>query len=296
MSKFRIVPHGRLQEWVAVKKGYFADEGLDYEFVPSHGPNATVNPSVDSSEGAPMEIKRGAFESMEDGRACEISSACHWAVGMAASAAHGRMWGHAYSVTPSAIWVAPESPRQNPEDLAGVAVAVGWRSGSHFSALQALQSALPADRINLQFVGGPRDRLQLALDRRVEAANVFGAPGYVLEQQGFRKVMDTSFMIGFLINGDATDDQLSAYFNALQRAQREIDAAKEQYQHYFLEELPEQYHPLFDYRKAGTGERMVFEPYTREMFDRTHRWMLDWQIFPESQAGNVAYEAAVLVS
>ncbi len=295
MSKFRIVPHGRLQEWVAEEKGYFADEGLDYEFVASNGPNATVNPSVDSAEGAPMEIKRGAFESMAAGRACEISSACHWAVGMAASAAHGRMWGHAYSVTPSAIWVAPESPLQNPEDLAGVEVAVGWHSGSHFSALQALQSVLPPDRINLQFVGGPRDRLQLALDRRVEAANVFGAPGYVLEQQGFRKVMDTSFMIGFLINGDATDDQLWAYFKALQRAQREIDAAKEQYQHYFLKELPQRYHTIFDPRKAGIGERMVFEPYTREMFDRTHRWMLDWQIFPEGQVGSVAYEEAVLV-
>ena len=295
MSKFRIVPHGRLQEWVAEEKGYFADEGLEYEFVPSNGPNATVNPSVDSAEGAPVAIKRGAFESMESGRACEISSACHWAVGMAASAAHGRMWGHAYSVTPSAIWVAPESPLQNPEDLAGVEVAVGWHSGSHFSALQALQSVLPPDRIKMQFVGGPRDRLQLALDRRVEAANVFGAPGYVLEQQGFRKVMDTSFMIGFLINGDATDDQLWAYFNALQRAQREIDAAKEQYQRYFLKELPEQYHAIFDPRKAGIGERMVFEPYTREMFNRTHRWMLDWQIFPEGQVGSAAYEEAVLV-
>ena len=32
MSKFRIQPHGRLQEWVAEEKGYFRDEGLDYEF------------------------------------------------------------------------------------------------------------------------------------------------------------------------------------------------------------------------------------------------------------------------
>lgn len=295
MSRFRIVPHGRLQEWVAEEKGYFADEGLDYEFVASGGPEVSQNPSVVTAEGAPTEVKRGAFESMAAGRACEISSACHWAVNMAASAAHGRMWGHAYSVTPSAIWVAPESPLQTPENLAGVDVAVGWHSGSHFSALQSLQSILPADQINLQFVGGPLDRLQLALDRRVQAANVFGAPGYVLEQQGFRKIVDTSFMIGFLINGDATDDQLWAYFNALQRAQREIDAAKEQYQHYFLKELPERYHAIFDYRKAGIGERMVFEPYTREMFERTHRWILDWQIFPEDQAGNVAYEEAVAV-
>ena len=33
MSKFRIEPHGRLQEWVAEEKGYFRDEGLDYEFL-----------------------------------------------------------------------------------------------------------------------------------------------------------------------------------------------------------------------------------------------------------------------
>ncbi|MBI2537621.1 MAG: AMP-binding protein [Gemmatimonadetes bacterium] len=32
MAKFVISPHFRLQEWVAEEKGYFADEGLDYEF------------------------------------------------------------------------------------------------------------------------------------------------------------------------------------------------------------------------------------------------------------------------
>ena len=295
MSKFRIVPHGRLQEWVAEEKGFFSEEGLDYEFVASNPLGEALNPSVDSAEGAPTEVKRGAFESMEAGRACEISSACHWAVTMAASAAHGRMWGHAYSITPSAIWVAPESPLQDPEDLAGVGVAVGFHSGSHFSGLQALQSVLPADQINLRFVGNPRERMQLALDRRVEAANVFGAPGYVLEQQGFRKILETSFMIGFLINGDASDDQIRAYFRALQRAQVEIDTAKEKYQHYFLRELPERYHSMFDHRKAGAGERIVFETYTREMFERTHRWMLDWQIFPEDQVGRVPYEEAVAV-
>ena len=135
--------------------------------------------------------------------------------------------------------------------------------------------------------------MQLLMDRRVEAANVWGVPSYVLEQQGYRKLVDTSFMIGFLINGDATDEQLWAYFNALQRAQREIDVAKERYQQYLLKELPERYHSLFDYRQAGIGERLVFEPYTKENFERTHRWMLDWEIFPAGQVGRVTYEQAV---
>ena len=28
---FKIQPHTRIQEWVALEKGYFTDEGLDYE-------------------------------------------------------------------------------------------------------------------------------------------------------------------------------------------------------------------------------------------------------------------------
>ena len=293
MGIFRIQPHGRIQEWVAEEKGYFTDEGLEYEFI--RGQQRSAQPSVSSSDQAPVEVKRGAFEGMEAGRACEISSACHWAVNMAAHGEHGRMWGHAYSVTPSGIWVAPESDIKKPEDLAGVDVAVGYHSGSHFSALQGLEQFLPKDEIKLQFVGGPLDRCQLALDRRVQAANVFGTPSYVLEQQGFRKIVDTSFMIGFLINGDATDEQLWAYFNALQRAQREIDVAKEQYQHYLLDQLPAKYHDLYNPRASGIGERLVFEPYTQETFERTHKWMLDWGMFPEDQVGHASYDSVVTV-
>src|SRR6266542_1055769 len=116
MGKFRIQPHGRLQEWVAEEKGYFKDEGLEYEFVFNTAGN--VSQTVQTTEDARQDIHQGAFESMEVGRACEISAACHWAVNMASSAEHGRMWGHAYSVTPAAIVVPAESPIRKPSELA----------------------------------------------------------------------------------------------------------------------------------------------------------------------------------
>src|SRR5205823_7218102 len=50
--------------------------------------------SVQSTEEAPPQVKSGAFETMEAGRTCDISAACHWAVNMAASGQHGKMWGH----------------------------------------------------------------------------------------------------------------------------------------------------------------------------------------------------------
>lgn len=77
MSKFRIMPHGRLQEWVAEEKGYFKDEGLDYEFIGNELLSDVSSATVASADDAPAEVKRGAFETMEAGRASNISSACH---------------------------------------------------------------------------------------------------------------------------------------------------------------------------------------------------------------------------
>src|SRR6266567_5231345 len=140
MSIFRIQPHGRLQEWVSEEKSYFKDEGLNYEFVFGRRDGiggVSMHSTMQTTEEAPSDVLQGAFESMEAGRACEVSAACHWAVGMAASAEHGRMWGHAYSVTPAGIYVPPESSIRTPEDLANVEVGVSYHSGSHFSTLQS---------------------------------------------------------------------------------------------------------------------------------------------------------------
>src|ERR671924_398213 len=295
MSKFRIEPHGRLQEWVADEKGYFKDEGLDYEFLTSYATQASGYALVQSTEGAAQEVKRGAFENMERGRAADISCACHWAVNMASSAGHGRMWGHAYSVTPSAIVVAPESSIRKPRDLAGVEVGVGYHSGSYFSAIQALEKILQPDEMKLRFIGQPQDRLAALLDRKVDAANMFGAPLYLVEHQGFRKVVDTTFMIGFLLHKDADVEDVKRYFKALQRAQRDIDLEPERYKHYFLKELPVKYHQIVDVSGFGPGERLIFEPYTREMFEQTHRWMEQSKLFAEGQAATVDYGRAVSV-
>jgi NitT/TauT family transport system substrate-binding protein len=251
--------------------------------------------SVQSADGAPAPVMNGAFESMESGRACEVSSACHWAVNMASSAQHGIMWGHAYSVTPAGIYVARNSHIKTPEDLLDVEVGVGYHSGSHFSALQALEPLVPPSEAKLRFIGSPADRLNLLVDGHVEAANIFGIQREIAEQLGFRKVLDTTFMIGFLISGDASTEDCQKYFDALQLAQRDIDLEPERYKHYFEPDVPDRYKPLVDVRNFGLCERIVFEPYTREIYERTHRWMLDLQLFPADQAGDADYSKAVLV-
>jgi hypothetical protein len=110
MPKFVVAPHFRLQEWVAEEKGYFAAEGLDYEF------REAIDSS--SSSGHQLGNKVGAYQTFEAGRACNVSGACHWTVNVAASNGHGKLYADCYSVSPCGIFVPPESPVKAPADLA----------------------------------------------------------------------------------------------------------------------------------------------------------------------------------
>jgi NitT/TauT family transport system substrate-binding protein len=172
---------------VAEDHGYFREAGLDYEFEPRGLAGSTVSTSpVRTTDEAPIEVASGAFEDMQKGRSCDVSAACHWAVNASASVRGGKMWGKAYSICPSGIFVPPESGHQRPEDLAGVAVGVGYHSGSHYSAIQGPEPYLDRPQIELSFIGLPYDRLRLALEARF-VVNVFGPQYCALEQHGFRK-------------------------------------------------------------------------------------------------------------
>ena len=293
MGKFLIAPHMRLQEFVAHEKGYFSDEGLDYEF---RSGKRSVS-SIKTAEEISPDLRSGAYQSFEgQGRGCSISSACHWTVNMAASAGHGRVWGEAYSVSPSGIYVPPDSSIKRPEDLANVPITVGYQSGSHYSTIQALEAFLTRDQIKLHFGGMLFQRLELLVDGEVPAGNAFGGPLYLLEQLGFRKIIDTTFMVAAMVEEDVDPADVRKCYRALKRAQADIDLRPELHTHYYKKIFPERFHEIMDTRTFGPGERIVFQPYSKEMFDATHEWVEDWEIFPEGKGGTAAYEESVVVS
>lgn len=292
MSTFQISSHGRLQDWIAVERGFFDDEGLEYEL----DVRALENAAQDIVGDARQDIRTGAYELYLSGGGGKknMSCACHWAVNQAAGDAAGRMWGHAYSVLPSAIYVPPSSPIRRPEQLAGVEVAVGYHSGSHFSTLQALEVFLAAEQIKLRFGGFPYDRVDALLGAEVPAAAVWGAATYLVEQYGCRRILDTTFMAGFMFGPTTDSDDVERYFRALKRAQMELDLEPERYKHYYLKEIPARYHADIDVRCFGPGERVVFLPYTTEMYERAQRWMQERGLF-EERAAIPPYESVVQV-
>ena len=287
MSKFVVSPHFRLQEWVAEGNGYFAAEGLDYEFRDNYGPG-------DAARKHATPDKVGAYQSFEQGRTCDISGACHWTVNVAASSGHGKLYADAYSVSPAAVFVPPESDIRDPADLAGVPISVGYQSGSHYSAIQALEQYMPLGDIKLTFADGLLfRRMELAIDRKIPAVSLFSGPYYFLEQLGFRKVIDTTFMMASMITGNPDPEDLRKYFRALRRAQRDIDLRPELYTHYYRKEFPARFLDRMDARRWGPGERIVFEPYSREIFEDSREWIRERGVFEGGDLGGKAYETAV---
>ena len=172
-------------------------------------------------------------------------------------------------------------------------ISVGYQSGSHYSTIQALEQYMPLPDIKLSFADGILfSRLEKLVDRQVPAAAVFSGPYYFLEQLGFRKVIDTSFMMATMITGNPDREDLKKYFAALRLAQRDIDLRPELYTKHYRNEFPKRFLDQMDTRRWGPGERIVFEPYTKEVFEDSFKWIRERGIFEDGKMGAGKYEDA----
>ena len=284
MATFIIAPHMRLHEWIAEEKGYFRDTGLAYEF----------REQLTSADGKRHNLgdRVGAYQSFESGRTCDVSSACHWTVNMAAAAGHGRLYAGAYSVAPCGVYVAAENCVHETGGSGKRPISVGYQSGSHYSTLEALDHFLKPDQIAFLADGLLFRRMERVFDREV-AASTSSAPGAFLEQHGFRKIVDTSFMMAIMVAEDAEKDDVEKYLQALRRAQTDIDLHAHRYTHHYRNEFPVRFHELMDTRLFGPGERSVFEPYTREMYLEPQRWILERGIFVEGNPIQRTYDESI---
>ena len=264
------------------------DEGLDYEF------QETVQ-STDGKAHAQGD-KVGAMQSFEKGRTSDISCACHWTVNVAAAKGHGKLYGDAYSVSPCGVFVPPDSKITSPEDLAGVPISVGYQSGSHYATIQALEQYMPLDQINLSYKEGMLfGRMDLLFEGKIPACTLFSGPYYFAEQLGFRKVTDCTFMMATHDHRRRPTRRTCASSSArCKRAQRDIDLRPELYTHFYRNEFPTRYHARMDTRRWGPGERIVFEPYSQDIFEESRDWIRERGIFEGNDLGAKTYESAVV--
>src|SRR6202040_12724 len=169
------------------------------------------------------------------------------------------------------------------------------QSGSHYATLQALEQYMPIADINLTFEDGMLfHRIETLIAGDSSAVSLFNGPYYLAEQLGFRKMIDTTFMIAAMIKGSPDPEDIRRYFRALRSAQRDIDLRPELYTHYYKNEFPDRFHAMMDTRRWGPGERIVFEPYTKEVYEQSFEWIAAHGMFADSGMGSGDYEQATL--
>ncbi len=289
-SKFVIQPHFRLQEWVAEEKGYFKDEGLDYVF----------------QETVPGFGRQGARLRRQERRDADLRERPH--VGrqlrLPLDRRRRRRQGPRQALQRRLFGIARGHFRAGRLTDQNTRTACRRADLCRLSVRQPLLDhsgaravSRPADKINLSFVEGMLfNRMELLLDGKVPAAALFSGPYYLAEQLGFRKVIDTTFMINTMINGDPNPEDIAKFFRALKRAQRDIDLRPELYTHYYRNEFPKRFHDRMDTRRWGPGERIVFEKYTKEVFDETFKWIADRGIFADTGMGTQDYAGSIATS
>ena len=282
MAKFLIEPHFRLQEWVAEEKDYFRQEGLDYEF--RELMRSTDGKIHDKGD------KVGAYQSFEEGRKSNVSCACHWTVNVAASNGHGKMYerclfGGAGRRVRRAGFADQGRRRSSPACRCRSAIsrAATIRRCRRSSSTSSRKRSTSSIRDGMLFA-----RMEKLFEGKAPAVHLFGGPYYFAEQLGYRKVIDCTFMIGTMIHGDPDPEDLRKFFRALRKAQRDIDLRPELYTHYYKNEFPDRFHARMDTRRWGPGERLVFEPYTKEVYEESFEWIASHGIFPEGGMGRRA--------
>jgi hypothetical protein len=137
-------------------------------------------------------------------------------------------------------------------------------------------------------------RMERFIEGNSPATALFNGPYYLAEQLGFRKVIDTTFMIAAMIKGSPDPEDIRRYFRALRSAQRDIDLRPELYTHYYTNEFPDRFHSLMDTRRWGPGERIVFEPYSKEVFEQSFEWIAEHKIFADDGMGSGDYDKSTV--
>ena len=116
------------------------------------------------------------------------------------------------------------------------------------------------------------------------ATSVWGITCQVLEQLGFRKIVDTTFMIAFMYPNGVAEADVARYMDGLRRAQMDLDLAPEKYKHFYRNEIPDRYRDKVDVRRFSGGERIVFLPYAQETWATTQVWLRARALFAEQEA------------
>ena len=268
MSKpvIRIAPNNQvfdLPVMVAIEEGLFEAAGLDVAFSATHAERET-------DVGKP--IMSRLKEQMFDCGSADSYNVCEWASidRLERGARSGNIAALRAAVAAQAILTFDER-LQTARDLADVPIVVQELTGSHYTTLQMLESAVGADHVRIEQGGLPQMRWAALKDRSARAITVM-EPFISLGLKGGAHIIAASFYRGGeVIAANLTPEQRKAYYDAENNAVDLINGDFYKYAHHVTAHAKGELEPR-ELMRAFVRYKHV-DYYDPALFNRAYDWM-----------------------
>jgi len=263
----RIAPNNQVFDLpviVAIEEGLFDAAGLDVRFSATHADR--------ERDGAQRPVMARLKEQMFDRGSADSYNVCEWASidRLERGTRSANIAALRAAVAAQAI-VTFDEKLQVPRDLADVPVVVQELTGSHYTTLQMLESALGPEHVKIERGGLPQTRwagLEGGTYRVVTVMEPFIS---LALKQGAHIIAASFYRGGEVISADLTPEQRAAYYDAENAAVDLINADFYKYAHHVAAHAKGALKPN-ELLRAFVRYKHV-DYYEPTLFGRTYDWM-----------------------
>ena len=249
---------------VGIEEGLFAGAGLDVRFSATYADR--------EKDTALSPIMARLKENLFDSGSADSYNVCEWASidRLERGTRGGKLAALRASVAAQAILTFDEA-LQVPRDMADVPVVVQELTGSHYTTLQMLESAVGPEHVKIEAGGLPQKRwqgLKEGTHRAVTVMEPFISLGL---KQGAHIVAASFYRGGEVISADLSPEQRKAYYDAENAAVDLINADFYKYAHHVAAHAGGALQP-HELLRAFVRYKHV-DYYDTTLFGRTYDWM-----------------------
>ena len=250
---------------VGIEEGLFEQAGLDVQF-------AGTYEDREKKDKVEFPVMARLKEQMFDCGSADSYNVCEWASidRLEKGKRGGEIAALRASVAAQAIITFDEA-LQVPRDLADVPVAVQELTGSHYTTVQMLESALGAKHVKIAAGGLPQQRYADLKSGKFRAVTVMEPFISLALKEGAHIVAASFYRGGEVISRDLTDEQRKAYYDAENRAVDLINADFYKYAHHVAAATKGALQPN-ELLKAFVRYKHV-DYYDQTTFGRAYDWM-----------------------
>jgi NitT/TauT family transport system substrate-binding protein len=265
--KVRIAPNNPVFDLpviVGIEEGLFQKAGLDVAF------SGTYADRERDREQTPV-LQRLKEEMFECGSA-DSYNVCEWASidRLEKGKRGGKLAALRAAVAAQAI-VSFDDRLQTPRDLSDVPVVVQEWTGSHYTTIQMLESAVGREHVKIEQGGLPQTRWKGLKEGRYRAVTVMEPFISLAVKEGAHIIAASFYRGGEVVAAELTPEQRKAYYDAENQAVDLINADFYKYAHHVTAHAKGALEPR-ELLRAFVHYKHV-DYYDPALFNRAYEWM-----------------------